>query len=218
MLNSKLSFPLANRIIKKMNLQNLTILLIFYLYLAFNLATDLTAQAETIKFNTNQTNLPDKTSPLIKPPIVSKSNLLKSFNLNSPNESFQSNSIFNLNNNPNTNNIDFSPGFNNDIFKTAEHSKENLIMNSMTKFYNLNNYSPYSNSTLNNYNFDLTTPSTPSTGNYNDLTRFNYSNTYDSLINQPNNNQASYSNYPNNLTPNSRINITNPNELKILVK
>ncbi len=199
-----------------MYLQNLTILFIFYLYLAFNLATDLTAQAETIKFNTTQTNLPDKTITLIKPTIVSKSNLLKSFNLNSLNESSKSNSVFNLNNNLNTTNIDFAPGFNNDIFKTAEHSKENLIMNSMSKFYNLNNYSPYSNSTVNNYNFDQIAPN--STGNYNELTQFNYSNTYDTFANQSNDNQANYSNHPNDLTPNPRINITNSSELKILVK
>ena len=187
--------------------------------------------AETIKLNANPVVImPDNTNAKKNQPRVNN-NFSQSVNLTGTKENQKLGSLFNINNGQvvNTNfdsyGLDFNFSLNSDIFSNAEFSSANLVKNSMTRLYNLNNYSVFNygnyastSNPINSINMNQAYP-------LNSSSDLNNTNSYDAFDLNANNGFGNTNLAPTNSlntftdnNPQARVNIFGNNAKKILVK
>ncbi len=184
--------------------------------------------AETIKLNANPVVImPDNTNAKKNQPKINN-NFNQSANITGTKENqklgslFETNTSQGINGNFDSYGLDFNFSLNSDIFSNSEFSNANLIKNSMTRLYNLNNYSVsnYGNyaNTVNPLNINQSYPLNYSSNQ-------NLTNTYDTFdLNSYNgfsNTNLSPTNSLNNFADTNtpvNVNIINNNAKKILVK
>ena len=174
--------------------------------------------------------MPDNTNAKKNQPRVNN-NFSQSVNLTGTKENQKLGSLFNINNGQvvNTNfdsyGLDFNFSLNSDIFSNAEFSSANLVKNSMTRLYNLNNYSVFNygnyastSNPINSINMNQAYP-------LNSSSDLNNTNSYDAFDLNANNGFGNTNLAPTNSlntftdnNPQARVNIFGNNAKKILVK